>query len=315
VFFVKWGRFGRVITHRPETRCCRKRVKPRAFSSAFLELPRGCLYGGATMSFLDSLERRYGRFALPGLIRVIVALTALVYLLALLNPGFLSVLALDPSRILQGEVWRLVTYIFIPRSIGQPGSMMQPLWLLLALWFLLFIGDRLEHAWGAFRLNVYFLVGMIGTTIAAFLFGAQFSNAMLASSLFFAFAHFYPEEVIYIMFILPVKVKWLAWVSAALLLFGFLTSPNSYRMALVAAFANYLLFFGPDLVRAARQRQQTAHRRQRFEATSRSEEESLHRCATCGATESTNPNLEFRVSRDGEEYCLAHLPSALKVEA
>ena len=266
------------------------------------------------MGFLDSLERRYGRFALPGLIRIIVALTALVYLLALLNPGFLSVLALDPSRILQGEVWRLVTYIFIPRSIGQPGSMMQPLWLLLALWFLLFIGDRLEHAWGAFRLNVYFLVGMIGTTIAAFLFGAQFSNAMLASSLFFAFAHFYPEEVIYIMFILPVKVKWLAWVSAALLLFGFLTSPNSYRMALVAAFANYLLFFGPDLVRAARQRQQTAHRRQRFEATSRSEEESLHRCANCGATELTNPNLEFRVSRDGEEYCLAHLPSASQVE-
>ena len=262
------------------------------------------------MSFLDSLERRYGRFALPGLIRVIVALTALVYLLALLNPGFLSVLALDPPRILHGEVWRLVTYIFIPRSIGQPGSMMQPLWLLLALWFLLFIGDRLEHAWGAFRLNVYFLVGMIGTTIAAFLFGAQFSNAMLASSLFFAFAHFYPEEVIYIMFILPVKVKWLAWVSAALLLFGFLTSPNSYRMALVAAFANYLLFFGPGLVRAARQRQQTAHRRQRFEASSRSVEESLHHCANCGATELTNPNLEFRVSRNGEEYCLAHLPSA-----
>lgn len=267
------------------------------------------------MTWLDLLERRYGRFAIPGFIRIIVALTALVYLLALLNPGFLSVLTLDPARILQGEVWRLVTYIFIPRSIGQPGSMIQPLWLLLALWFLLFIGDRLEHAWGAFRLNLYFLIGMIGTTIAAFLFGAQFSNAMLASSLFFAFANFYPEEVIYIMFILPVKVKWLAWVSAALLLLGFLTSPNSYRMALIAAFANYFIFFGPDLVRAARHRQQTASRRQRFEESSRPETESLHRCANCGATELTNSNLEFRVARDGEEYCLAHLPSASQVEA
>ena len=280
-----------------------------------IELPQGRRYGDATMSLLDSLERRFGRFALPGLIRIVVALTALVYLLTFLNPNFLSVLTLEPARILHGEVWRLVTYIFIPGSVGQPGSLVQPLWLLLVLWFLLFIGDRLEQAWGAFRLNLYFLIGMIGTTIAAFFFGAQFSNAMLASSLFFAFANFYPDEVIYIFFVLPAKVKWLAWISAALLLLRFVAGSTSYRMALVAAFANYLIFFGPELVRAARNRKQTATRRRRFEGNARSEEEALHRCANCGATELTNPNLEFRVSRDGEEYCLAHLPSATKVEA
>ena len=49
-----------------------------------------------TMTWLDSLERRFGRFAIPGLIRIIVALTALVYILALLNPGFLNVLTLEP---------------------------------------------------------------------------------------------------------------------------------------------------------------------------------------------------------------------------
>jgi membrane associated rhomboid family serine protease len=267
------------------------------------------------MNLLDSLERRFSWLAFPGLIRIVVALTALVYLLTFLNPNFLSLLTLDPARIMHGEVWRLVTYIFIPRSIGQPGALLQPLWLVVALWFLLFIGDRLEHAWGAFRLNLYFLVGMIGTTIAAFLFGAQFSNAMLASSLFFAFAHFYPDEVIYVLFVLPMKVKWLAWVSAALLLLGFVTSPNSYRMALIVAFANYLIFFGPDLVRAARNRQEVAGRRRRFEENTRPEEDALHHCANCGATELTNPNLEFRVARDGEEYCLAHLPSASRVQA
>ncbi len=267
------------------------------------------------MTFLDKLERRFGWFAIPGLIRIVVALTALVYLLTFLNPGFLSILELEPAAILQGEVWRLITYIFIPRAIGQAGSMMQPLWLLIALWFLLFIGDRLEHAWGAFRLTLYFVVGMIGTTAAAFFFGAHFSNAMLASSLFFAFAMFYPDEVIYLFFVLPVKVKWLAWISAALLLYGFLTNANAYRMALIAAFANYLLFFGPDIVRTVRNRQQVATRRRRFEQKGRPEDEALHHCAICGATELTDPNLEFRVARDGEEYCLAHLPSATKVEA
>lgn len=267
------------------------------------------------MSFLDKLERRLGWLAIPGLIRFVVALTALVYLLSFLNPGFLALLTLDPAAILHGEIWRLVTYIFIPRGIGQPGSAMQPLWLLVVLWFLLFIGDRLEQAWGAFRLTLYFLVGMIGTTVAAFLFGAQFSNTMLASSLFFAFATFHPEEVIYLFFVLPMKVKWLAWISVALLLYGFLSNSNAYRMALVAAFANYLIFFGPDLVRAARTRRQVTSRRRRFEAKARPEDETLHHCAICGATEITNPNLEFRVARNGEEYCLAHLPSATKVEA
>ena len=267
------------------------------------------------MSLLTSLERRCGWIAIPGLIRIVVALTALVYLLTFLNPAFVSVLALDPTRIRHGEVWRLFTYIFIPQSFGQPGSALSPIWVLVALWFLLFIGDRLEQAWGAFNLTLYFLVGMLGTTVAAFAFGAQFSNSMLASSLFFAFAHFYPDEIIYVLFVLPMKVKWLAWISAALLLFGFLGSPMSYRMALVVTFANYLIFFGPGIVRGVRQRQQVTGRRQRFEEAARPEEEALHHCATCQATELTNPNLEFRVARDGEEYCVPHLPSANRVEA
>ncbi len=266
------------------------------------------------MDLLNKLERRLGWIAIPGLIRIVVALTALVYLLTLVNPEFISVLQLNPGRIMHGEVWRLVTYIFIPQAMGQPGSLLGPFWLLIALWFLLFIGDRLEQAWGAFALTLYFLVGMIGTTVAAFVFGAQFSNAMLASSLFFAFAHFYPDEVIYVLFVLPMKVKWLAWISAGLLLFGFVANPMSYRMALLVTFANYLIFFGPGVVHSVRNRQQVAHRRRRFEEAT-PHDEALHRCATCGATEQTNPNLEFRVARDGEEYCVPHLPSASKVEA
>src|SRR5207244_11264890 len=108
------------------------------------------------------------------------------------------------------------------------------------LWFLWFIGDGLEQAWGAFRLTLYFFVGVIGTTAAAFFFDARFSNSMLFASLFFAFARFYPDQVIYILFILPVKINLFARVSAAFLLFGFFVNLYSYRMVIVDLFINYL---------------------------------------------------------------------------
>jgi len=255
------------------------------------------------MSWLDKLERRFGFLAIPGLIRILIGFTALVFVLVRLNPDFVSMLNLDPVRIRHGEVWRVVTYIFIPQTLSL-------LWIIFVLWFLWFIGEGLERAWGPFRLTLYFLVGMIGTTTAAFFFGSNFSNSMLIASLFYAFARFYPDEIIYILFILPVKIKWVAWVSAALLLLGFFTNPNSYRMALVAAFANYLIFFGPEIIYEARHRHEVSTRRRRFEGDSRSEVEPLHKCATCGATELSDPNLDFRVARDGEEYCVAHLPRA-----
>jgi hypothetical protein len=262
------------------------------------------------VSWIDKLERRLGFIAVPGLMRIVVMFTALVYVLTYFNPAFIDVLQLDPARIRHGEVWRFVTYLFIPRSPARSDALLSPLLVVLALWFLWFIGDGLERAWGAFRLSAYFFIGMIGTTIAAFLFGAQFSSGMLVSSLFFAFAWFYPDEVIYVMFILPVKIKWLAWISAAFLLVGFVGSPNAYRVALIVSLSNYLIFFGPEIIHNARHRRGVAKRREKFEIQSRSDEEPLHHCATCGATELTNPNLDFRVSSNGEEYCMEHLPQA-----
>jgi len=157
------------------------------------------------MTLLDKLERRIGFLAVPGLLRYVGFLTALVFVLEKVNPGYLRLLDLDSVAVMHGEVWRLVTYIFIPRGIGTSGAM-QPLWVVLFLWFLWFIGEGLEQAWGAFRLTLYFIVGMIGTTVAAVFFGARFSNSMLYASLFFAFARFYPDQVIYLFFILPAKI-------------------------------------------------------------------------------------------------------------
>lgn len=267
------------------------------------------------MALLDKLERRIGWIAIPGLLRYVAILSALVFVLYKMDASYLRLIDLDSFAVLRGQVWRLVTYIFVP----QLGSLLPlPDWVNAAFYvlFLWWIGNGLEGAWGPFRLTLFFLLGMIGTTIAAFFFGAAFSNIMLTTSLFFAFARFFPDIVIYFAYVLPLKVKWIAWGTAAYLLFQFLFAAMDYRAAFIAAMANYLLFFGPEIYRSAVHRKDVSERRRRFELESRdAEAEPLHKCATCGATELTDSNLEFRVSRDGEEYCLAHLPSATKVEA
>ena len=99
------------------------------------------------MHLLDKLERRFGFLGIPGLIRIIVGFNALVFVLVRLNPDFVSVLSLDPARIRHGEVWRLVTYIFIPQTFSF-------LWIVFVLWFLWFIGDGLERAMNLYNQRV-----------------------------------------------------------------------------------------------------------------------------------------------------------------
>ena len=262
------------------------------------------------VSWSNKLERRLSFLAVPGLLRYVAALTALVFILYKIDRSYLALVDLDPRLVMQGQLWRLVTYIFIP---GLGSLIPAPDWFNAAfsVFFLIWAGDRLEEAWGALRLTLFFLVGMIGTTIAAFFFGTGFSNSMLLTSIFFAFARFYPDVVIFFAYILPLKVKWIAWGYAAILFFQFAMGSLQFRSAMLASLVNYFIFFGHDLFHQARQRQQVSTRRQRFEADVHSgSDEPLHKCKTCGRTEHDDPNLEFRVSRDGEEYCLDHLPSS-----
>ena len=260
------------------------------------------------MNWIDRAEHRFGHLAIPNLVRVIAGLNGLAFLLyRMVNPHLVEVLGLDPQAIMRGEVWRLVTYIFIP-SIGSPVT--DWLFELLWIWWLWWIGDGLESALGSFRVNVFVFLGMAGITAAAFFTGSGFAAMMLDSSLFFAFARFYPEEVIYLMMLVPVKVKWLAWVGGLFLVLGFMANGWGYRFTLLAAFANYFIFFGREIFQDAAHRREVHGRRQRFESAQRSDDEAMHRCTTCGRTEIQAPDLEFRVARDGQEYCVEHLPKA-----
>lgn len=253
------------------------------------------------MTILDRLERSLARYAIPGLIRYVVALSALVFILVSLNPGYASVLELDRGAILRGEVWRLVTWIFIPTTTSF-------FWILFYLLFTWWIGDLLEQSWGTFRLNIYYFLGMLLSILSAFVFGASFGNLFLNLSLFFAVATLAPNLEILLFLILPVKIKWVALFSLifplSVLIFGNLAS----KMVVLVSLGNYLLFFGPAFFRQSAERRQVETRRAKFEARKAPAGESIHRCEICGVTELTDPDADFRVASDGHEYCTKHLP-------
>lgn len=251
------------------------------------------------MSPLDALEKHLGRFAIPGLIRYVVALNALVFVLLTVEPGYAAALVLDRDLILQGQVWRLLTWIFIPNTLSF-------LWILFFLMFTWWLGDLLEGAWGTFRLNAYYFLGFLGCTIAALLFGQSFANAALLASLLFAVATLMPDLQIMLFLVIPAKIKWVALFSVGIFVMMLLRGDWATRASIVVTFTNYLLFFGPSFFKGVADSRKTASRRAKFESAKLSDD-TLHRCETCNRTELSDPELEFRVTADGHEYCTDHL--------
>lgn len=260
------------------------------------------------------LESLAERCAIPGLIRYVALFNALVFVLHLLAPGFLSVLELDPRLVLQGEVWRLVTWIFIPETLS-------PFWIFFALLFLLYLGDGLESVMGPARLTLFYVTGVVLCTLVNFLFGLKGggpvlgrANTFLNLSLLLAFATLYPDFKVLLFFILPVKIAWLALFSAAIMIMATLGQPPVVAATLAASFLNYFLFFhqelranfSPILPMASGGRPSWPNIRNASRQSV--EEEPLHRCESCGRTDASHPDLEFRVSSDGHEYCREHLP-------
>lgn len=255
---------------------------------------------------LDHLDSRFGRYAIPGLIRYVVLFNALVYVLQLLAPGYLNLLQLDVAAVYSGEVWRLFTWIFVPRTTST-------LWILFALLFLWFLGDLLEASWTAFRVNLFYLSGWFFCTVAALVLpGSNLepgANFFLNLTVLLAAATLQPNYQILFFFVIPLKLKWLAWISLLAPVLLFLGSSPAGQGAIAMSLANYALFFGPAYFRERKTQHVVAARRARFEPAATADE-TLHRCVVCGRTEESAPDLEFRVARDGREYCSEHLSSA-----
>jgi len=211
---------------------------------------------GQTPKWIERLERLMPGLGIPNLALYLVGAQALGFLLALTQPKMLGLLYLDPALVLKGELWRLVTFMAMPLQLS-------PLWMLFALYFLYFIINGIEEEWGDFRTTLYVLVAVLLTIAFSLVFNWPIMSIVeLQSTLFFAAATIAPEYQILLFLVIPVKMKWLAWVSVAFVIFALIFGSWLGRLYLLTMYANYLLFFGPYFMG----RLKAFQRRKKFQA-------------------------------------------------
>ncbi|WP_395749399.1 hypothetical protein [Prosthecobacter sp.] len=252
------------------------------------------------MSIIPKLESKFGRFAIHGLVQIIAGfqLLVLVIIMVMNKDGaaaYLQFLELNPERVLHGEVWRLVTHIFIPRNFSL-------IWALIGTMFMMWIGRGIEGAWGAFRVNLYIFGWMFAVTLGTLLFGWPAQGLFLYQTLLFAFATLFPDEEIYIYFVLPIKMKWVAAISAGLTILMVIGNPGLILPVLVGHL-NFLIAFGPGFISERARMAQVASRRSRFDSAKAPEGTFFHQCSVCKKTELDDSHLDFRVLDSGEEIC------------
>jgi len=284
----------------------------------------------ALQQWLERFCRKHPRLGIPGLMKYIVIGNVLVFILDMFGVGGVyaasNLLSFSSSAILHGQVWRLVTFVFVPYVSGRTVSGF--FWLAVMLYFYYFIGTTLEREWGTAKFTVFYVFGIILNILVGFLVGAATMN-YVNLSMFFAFATLFPDMQVLLFFILPVKVKWLAWVDAAFFAYSIVrllvAGHPLYALLPVVAILNYLLFFASDIGdtlsywkrRVGNSAGRSSGPKVVNFKNAKTKENYLHKCAVCGKTDVSDPDMEFRYcSRCNGYYCYCadHINSHVHIQ-
>lgn len=266
------------------------------------------------MNWLDKLERRFGKYAIKNLPLIIVIFYGIGIVMDLVTGGtFYAAFSLNPYLVLHGEPWRIITFL-----VTTPNSdLLAIILLVFILFFYYSMATALVNAWGAFRFNMYMLVGILCTILAAFVVYAidpsefiYMDTYYLNLSMFLAFAAVFPEMKVYLYGILPLKVKWLAFADIVLLAYDFYNGYIGSRIAIVVSLINFLLFFlssrNYNRIKPKEIKRRQNYKKQVDQTTAAFR----HKCAICGRTEKDDPTLDFRYCSKCNgyyEYCNDHL--------
>ena len=275
------------------------------------------------MKLINKMEQKFGRYTVHNLTMYIIITYVAGYLLNYLAPEALSYCLLEPALILQGQVWRLVSWLLIP-----PGAL--DIFTIIMLFFYYSIGTTLEQTWGAFRYNLYIFGGIILSVIGAFVLygillltgsngillleGGAFSTYFISMSIFLGFAAAYPNMQVLLYFIIPLKIKWLALVDIVYLVWQMAGSGWVTRACIICSLMNFIIFFLATRNTSRISPRQVKRRRTYMRAVNSGYNSkgqvTKHKCAVCGRTELDGDNLEFWFCykcKGNYEYCQDHL--------
>ncbi len=295
---------------------------------------------------MKNLRKRFERFCfkhrsagIPNLMLFLSLGSALVYLLGMManNYTLYYILCFDRNLILQGQVWRLFTY---PLTYGF-GSL-NVIFVAIGLLCYYSLGRVLEQLWGTLRFNLFYFSGMVMMDAFCLIFGGTADVTYLNLSLFLAYATVFPDAHFLLFFIIPVKAWIFAVLDLAITVYDVVNLTVSgyfpYSLFPLVAIANYILFFGRDMLNVipltwrvnARRlfRKKTKHAKSQpkvvpfpnagpYAAPPKAREDFTHHCTVCGRTDASDPDLEFRYcSRcNGYHcYCIDHINNHEHVE-
>lgn len=287
------------------------------------------------MNLLHRLEKKFGKYAIPNLMKYVIVLYGIGLVVYTFIPRMgILYFGLEIDMVLKGQIWRLITFLIPINTL----SFRDIFYVAIKCYIFYLIGNALERAWGSFRLNLYFFTAVILNIIAAFVvYGISGINILgfnmliftppldyIYSSLFFAFAAIYPNTQFLIYFFIPVKVKYLAWINAALYavnIFNLIRSGAFLgTITIIVSLLNFVIFYfatrnyrriSPrEFERRARFRRQMREGMRQSNTSNSHNVITRHKCAVCGKTENDDDDLEFRFCSkcDGNyEYCMEHL--------
>ena len=157
---------------------------------------------------VDGFCAKHPRFGIPNLmLYIIMAMPWLSVFNDGQNRTFLDYLYFIPSKV-AGEVWRLITFMFIPRAETS----------FFVSVFILLLYRRIWRTWGSSKFTIYYFAGVMLNIIYGFWFRIITGLPSITRGLdahyinlhVLCLRHNLSETRVLLFFFIPIKIKWLA---------------------------------------------------------------------------------------------------------